>query len=138
MTDRAYIYAEDIGYFIFDIDGTVTHQLESDITDHYVEDNTAVQDHIALRPEKITLKNYQGELLFGNDNLAVTNAQRIIRPSDPSFMAITKENITVQTNQKKNAITNKFISQLRPLNNTVITSAAGSRQQSAYNFFKKL
>ena len=138
MTDRAYIYAEDIGYFIFDIDGTTTHQLESDITDHYVEDNTAVQDHIALRPEEITLKNYQGELLFGFNDLSVINSQKLLKPIDNSLTSIVKENTTVQTNQKKTIINNTVISKLRPLNNSIIVSSTGNRQQGAYNFFKSL
>lgn len=36
--------------------------LMSDITDHYVEDNTAVQDQIALMPEIVTTEGYIGEL----------------------------------------------------------------------------
>lgn len=50
--------------FVFDVEGdtNVTHQ--ADITDHYVEDNSAVQDHIAIKPKKITLRNYVGELVY--------------------------------------------------------------------------
>ena len=36
--------------------------LNSDITDHYAEDNTARQDHIALRPVVITVAGFVGEL----------------------------------------------------------------------------
>lgn len=36
--------------------------LESDITDHYVEDNTVVNDQIALKPEIVTVTGLIGEL----------------------------------------------------------------------------
>ena len=48
--------------FIFDYEGEQTISLESDITDHYVEDNTAIQDQIALKPEVITTHGFVGEL----------------------------------------------------------------------------
>lgn len=36
--------------------------LESDITDHWTENNSSMQDHIALKPLTITLTGYIGEL----------------------------------------------------------------------------
>ena len=47
---------------IFNYEGEQTASLESDITDHYIEDNTALQDQIALRPETITTHGFIGEL----------------------------------------------------------------------------
>jgi hypothetical protein len=47
---------------IFNYEGEQTSTLKSDITDHYVEDNTAVQDQIALKPVMITTQGYIGEL----------------------------------------------------------------------------
>lgn len=47
---------------LFNYEGEQTVTLESDITDHYVEDNTAVQDQISLKPELITAQGYIGEL----------------------------------------------------------------------------
>ncbi len=47
---------------IFHYEGTQRITLSSDITDHFVEDNSAVQDQIALRPERVTAKGYIGEL----------------------------------------------------------------------------
>ena len=48
--------------FVFDYEGEQTASLESDITDHYVEDNIAVQDQIALKPVLITTQGFIGEL----------------------------------------------------------------------------
>ena len=36
--------------FVFDIKREYKYNLSSDITDHYVEDNVAIQDHIGLKP----------------------------------------------------------------------------------------
>lgn len=47
---------------VFNYEGEQTATLESDITDHYVEDNTAIADQIALKPEIITTAGYVGEL----------------------------------------------------------------------------
>jgi hypothetical protein len=47
---------------LFHYEGEQTISLSSDITDHFIEDNTAVQDQIALRPETITTQGFIGEL----------------------------------------------------------------------------
>lgn len=47
---------------LFHYEGENTVSLVSDITDHFVEDNTALQDQIALRPEIITTHGFIGEL----------------------------------------------------------------------------
>jgi len=48
--------------FLFDYEGENTITLTSEITDHYVEDNYAISDHIALAPEIITTQGFVGEL----------------------------------------------------------------------------
>jgi len=47
---------------VFDTEGENTATLVSEITDHVVEDNTHIQDHITLQPEQITVSGYIGEL----------------------------------------------------------------------------
>jgi hypothetical protein len=47
---------------LFHYEGENTATLQSDITDHYIEDNTAIQDQIALKPEEITTHGFIGEL----------------------------------------------------------------------------
>lgn len=51
-----------INGFVFDVESQDEISAEADATDHYVEANYAVQDHIALRPKTITLKGFVGEL----------------------------------------------------------------------------
>jgi hypothetical protein len=47
---------------LFHYEGEQVVALESDITDHYIEDNTTIQDQWALKPETITTHGFIGEL----------------------------------------------------------------------------
>jgi hypothetical protein len=47
---------------LFHYEGENTVHLQSDITDHYVEDNTALQDQISRKPEEISVHGFIGEL----------------------------------------------------------------------------
>jgi hypothetical protein len=48
--------------FLFDFNGEQSITLKSDITDHFVEDNSSLQDHIGLPPENIRTHGFIGEL----------------------------------------------------------------------------
>lgn len=48
--------------FLFNYEGENTATIDSDITDHFIEDNTAIQDQISLRPETITVQGFIAEL----------------------------------------------------------------------------
>ena len=50
--------------FMFDIIDEEETKLESEITDHYIEDNTAVQDTIALKPIEVVAKGFIGEYTY--------------------------------------------------------------------------
>lgn len=47
---------------VFNYEGENTAALQSDITDHFIENNTVIQDQIALRPVIITTHGFIGEL----------------------------------------------------------------------------
>src|ERR1700677_3886574 len=47
---------------LFHYEGEQTATLSSDITDNFIEDNTAIQDQIALKPVTITTHGFIGEL----------------------------------------------------------------------------
>jgi hypothetical protein len=57
---------------LFNYESENVVELQSEITDHYVEDNTAVQDQIALKPEVIRVTGYIGELTNINPFLPET------------------------------------------------------------------
>lgn len=59
-------------------------ELDNDITDHYTENNVAVQDHIANRPKRITLRGYVGELIYSVDG-----------KDSPSFLQTLTQGLTV-------------------------------------------
>lgn len=63
-----------IAGFLFDIRGEETAEMTADVTDHYVEDNTAIQDQVALKPEIITVRGLVAEL---------TDAKYAYQPQNP-------------------------------------------------------
>lgn len=62
--------ASGIAGFRFHVPESETIKLENDITDHYIESNTAVQDHIAQKPVSITLSGYVGDYFYSNHKIA--------------------------------------------------------------------
>lgn len=54
---------DGIGGFVLDIAEDHTVELDSDITDHYTERNSTIHDHMAIRPEIITVRGFVGELV---------------------------------------------------------------------------
>lgn len=59
--------AKGIGGFVFDYEGETDIQLQAEITDHFSENNTSINDHIAIRPIKINLRGFVTELLLLKD-----------------------------------------------------------------------
>lgn len=51
-------------HYLFDIITNNDLTAEADITDQYVEDNTARQDHMALKPLEYTLRGFVSEKVF--------------------------------------------------------------------------
>lgn len=74
-----------LGGFIFGIDGEDEVALMSEITDHYAEDNSVLNDNIALKPKRFTLRSYVGE------------QQVLINSSQPSILQQVAQKLTVVT-----------------------------------------
>lgn len=66
-----------LGGFVFNLQGEDTATLSSDITDHYSENNTFLQDHIAIKPKRITLRGYVGELIYNASGQSPTVVQTV-------------------------------------------------------------
>lgn len=64
-----------IAGFLFDIQVEDAADIQSDITDHYVEDNVALQDQIALRPEMVTVRGLIGELVQASEQVDTITEQ---------------------------------------------------------------
>lgn len=60
---------------IFHYEGEQTATLESDITDHYIENNSTIQDQISLRPETVTTHGFIGELTNAPPNSVLAALQ---------------------------------------------------------------
>jgi len=60
--------------YVFNYEGENAFSFESDITDSYIESNSAIQDHIALKPETFKVQGFVGEL---NDILPIGPANTI-------------------------------------------------------------
>lgn len=56
-------YTIGISGLIFDIIGDVGVEIDSDITDHFVEANYTIQDHWAQKPIRVTMQGYAAELV---------------------------------------------------------------------------
>ncbi len=53
-----------IGGFVFDYEGEESLSLHADITDHFTETNSAIQDHVARGPVHMTLRGFVAELVY--------------------------------------------------------------------------
>lgn len=129
------------GGFVFDVTGDEETFFDSEITDHYTEQNSAIQDHIALRPIRFTVKGYVAELtdiLQVNLNLIATVGQRLGIVDDflPGFTYGSLQayaSIAATLSEAQSAVSQvQTIYQLFSQSNTSAT-----KQQAAYSFFKK-
>jgi len=128
-----------ISGFLFDVLDREEMVFESNITDSYVEDNTAIQDHVALRPERFTLRGYVGEL--------TTTPEQLLQAA--LFVGTTMQNIlalvptfTLQANQTYTSLSsleNNVAQSLQQGQNLydLFTEGATSaeKQQNAFQFF---
>lgn len=128
-----------INGFVFDFLGEEEITLESDITDHYVEDNYAIQDHIAQKPVRYVAKGYVGELIniFPNSLLSILTTVQTLDAIDvfkPTFSAQANQvynQISAVGNQVANVIGQA--TSIYDLLSGVSTTA--NRQQNAYVTF---
>jgi len=90
------------GGFIFDVAGDATVTLQNEITDHFTEDNTTINDQIAVKPKRVTLKNFVGELadLVGNET--VLALQRVAQKL--TILSELLPNITTTTEQLRESV----------------------------------
>ena len=58
------VSAKGISGWEFDIPGSESVTLSSDITDHFTENNSFINDHIVHKPIRITLSGFIGEKVF--------------------------------------------------------------------------
>lgn len=128
---------------IFDYEGEQSITLKSDITDHFIETNSAVQDQIALKPEMITTHGFIAEL---NDILpaalqplqTAANTVQVLSAYAPtlSVSALVALNEAVQSYNSINQLANTAVSAVGSLG--VLSGLIASPQNKQQTAFNKL
>ena len=135
-----------LGGFLFDVAGESIASLSADITDHYTEDNRALQDHIAIKPKRITLKGYIGELVYYGDgsNGPTILQQAVQKLTEVSSFLPTLSSAATQIQQSIETPTNSSVTLSDASNiyglvqNLLGATGSQQKQQNAYTFFKAL
>lgn len=141
-----------LGGFVFDIEGDIGANLQTEITDHYIETNVAIQDHIAIKPLEITLHNYVGELVDRRNEETNTVPQQLTRKL--TTLSNYLPALTQGATQAKEFLTQDLsdtfsefsLSDVSDATNSVVDlwaltqnlNPAADSQQQAYLFFKAL
>lgn len=72
--------------YLFNIVTDDAVDLESEITDHFIENNTAIQDHIALKPEIISVRGLVAELAGIQPTQGNISQQTNALPEIPGYL----------------------------------------------------
>ncbi len=135
-----------LGGFLFDVQAESMANLSAEITDHYTEDNNAVQDHIAIRPKRITLRGYVGELVVNNGQVvepstteALTQKLTDISAYLPLLSAAaTQIQQTIQAPSASSLTLQGAANIYGAVVNLLPATGSGQKQQNAYTYFQSL
>ena len=67
--DPTTIYAKDVGGFEFDYIGEERVEAGTEISEHYSEDNSFMQDHIAVKPSVIIMRGFVAEQAYNKTTI---------------------------------------------------------------------
>ena len=116
VTPKGY---QGINGLVFSIENEHRIELSSTITDHYVEDNSPIQDHVALQPVKITLSGFVGELVYEGPSLAT---QLLLQANEKlGLIGNYVPGLTKGTTQAINNISTKVVGVVDYINSIVST-----------------
>ena len=131
-----------IAGFVMDIRLEDSVRLESDITDHFVEDNTTVQDQIALKPEEVTVHGLVGELAQTQAQSDAVTKQMLALPINaylqPEYTVIQQDSINqanAQADAEDSAQTN---TQSLDAYFNARSAITGNKQSQAFAYFYQL
>lgn len=138
-----------IGGFAFDSDAESLAELRADVTDHYTEDNNAIQDHVAIKPNRITLKGFVGEVVYTTTPADQTFLQQAVQKLTtisaflPTLSAAATQIQTVLSSPDPLQAVGDFsiadTTNIYSLVKNLIGSFGNeARQQKAYLYFKAL
>lgn len=138
-----------MGGLVFDVPGEARAQLANEITDHYAEDNQALNDQIAIKPKRITLKGYVGELVYTAETTSTDILQTVTQKLTslsaylPGLSASVQQAQQLLANPESSDITLISAAGQLPgaaniygiVKNFLGSTGSTSRQQAAYNYF---
>lgn len=135
--------APGINGFVFDITETDDLTLAANITDHYIEDNTTIQDHIAIAPVTYTLTGLVGELFIEKTKAeefatAVLDRLQPLGVISPGLSASAQKALIAaeQVKQAADQAVETFNSLKAAIEGT--QAQAQSRQQAAFDILEKM
>ena len=119
----------NIGHW-FSIVEEDTLNLQAQVTDNYIENNTAIQDHIAISPVTITMRGYIGEVEFkppvSFTNFLVTGKYDKYEPADKYDTFITEK-------------LSPIVGLLPPVDNiTQLAKNAVQNAETSFNRYKRI
>jgi hypothetical protein len=129
-------------WFVFVIVENDNVEFSSDVTDHYVENNTAMQDHIALKPAIVRVRGLVAELdnkppggVFGALS-AATKSLGVVSAFVPN-LAAGAQRLYNQAEQIANTV-NKVVDKVNDIKSLFTGEENEDAQTKAYKFFRKL
>ena len=140
-----FIQQGEVSGFLFDVKGRDELTLASNITDHYVENNSAIQDHIALKPITIRLNGFVGEVKNSYDVSTWQNTVATYAGKSTALSYLAPE-ITTQAKSVFNQMerlyglyekANDTVSNLYDKFKGTASDQTETRQQAAFQYFKK-
>lgn len=134
-----------ISGFLFDVKGRDELTLASNITDHYVENNSTIQDHIAIKPITIRLNGFVGEVKNSYEpgtwqNIVATYAGK------STALAYLAPELTTQAKAVYNQMerlynlyekANETVTELYDKFKGTASEQTETKQQAAFQYFKK-
>lgn len=134
-----------LGGYVFDIEGDSTVTLAADITDHFTETNSAIQDHMAIKPKRVVLNTFVGELVHRRDGATDTLTQNVARKLNvvnsflPGLTSGVQQALDILNGDRDNITFEGALSDVSNIWGTVKNlNPPIPRQQQAYLYFKAL
>lgn len=128
--------------FLFDIKGEESVVLESNITDNYVENNTAIQDQIGLQPERVSLEGYVAEIaqtIQQQDQIAKENDALPLEPAlAPEYTEIQLDEFAAAEEAKTLEVQSKISTQSLDGFFNSRTAISTGKQAKAFSYFYQL
>lgn len=133
---------EGVNGYVFDIIQHEEVNIESDITDHFVEENYSAQDHIAQKPVMFTLKGLVGEVINNPNVTGVSILENVQSLGDIDGLAPELSSQASQVFSKINSVISSINSYINQANNIINIfydkSSVDTKQGEAFEYFSNL